>query len=523
MYSKSVVFFLIIAFSQMECLAQLTKYDSIFSETSQVLLSSNPKKALTNTNYLYRISKNNSERIKANMLKATLLRQYGIRNEAISALENADSLATIEKDYNMQARINGFLSTLYRENEIPRIGKIHLQKALNVSKKIVDKSEMYKFQGNLSQEIAYYKIYELKYSEAIIDLKNGKQLFRKAKNIDTCFQLAVNDELIAKNFLWSKKIDSAFFYYQKAWKELNASQSSNSPLKGFIYNGLANVYTARKDYEKAAVNYQKAEEIATTSNFFALKQEVYPSLLEYYKKTNNNKKYIEYNELFLKLKEKEDLNLKKIADELIKTLRQEQFKSQTKYEKSTFFIIGISLLVVMGTLGIYIYRRNQDYKKFKQFINKKDVPSPPVPFIEEEVEITPKKDASREYMSAGTEESILKSIESFEKSQCYLNKDISLNTVAAELGINHRYLSYVINKHKRKDFASYINELRINYIVDRLRNNPDYLKYKISYLADQSGFSSHSRFTITFKRITGVSPLAFITYIQKEQNENEVA
>jgi len=520
MYSKSIVFIFIIVFSSIKCLAQHSKYDRIFAETSQILLSSNPKKALTNTDYLYQISKNNSERIKANMLKATLLRQYGIRNEAISALELADSLATVENDYNMQARINGFLSTLYRENEIPRIGKIHLQKALYTSKKIVDKNEMNKFQGNLSQEIAYYKIYELKYNEAIIDLKNGKQFFEKAQNIDTNFHLAVNDELIAKNYLILHQVDSAFFYYQKAQKELNQSQSSNSPLKGFIFNGFGNVYTIREDFKKASINYQKAEQIAIASDFFSLKQEVYPSLLEFYKKTNNNKKYIQYNELFLKLKEKEDLNLKKIADELIKTLRQEQFEKQLQYQKSTFFIIGISFLVVMGTLGIYIYRRKLDYKKFKQYINKKDVPS--VALIEE-VEITQKKDVSREYMSTGTEESILKNIEIFEKSQCYLNKDISLNSVAAELGINHRYLSYVINKHKRKDFASYINELRVNYIVDRLRNNPDYLKYKISYLADQSGFSSHSRFTITFKRITGVAPLVFITYIQKEQNGGQIS
>lgn len=119
-------------------------------------------------------------------------------------------------------------------------------------------------------------------------------------------------------------------------------------------------------------------------------------------------------------------------------------------------------------------------------------------------------------MSEATENTILESIKEFEKSHFYLNKDLSLNSVAADLNINHRYLSYVINKHKSKDFAGYINELRINYIVDRLKNDSNYLKYKISYLADQSGFSSHSRFTITFKKITGVSPLDFITYLQKE-------
>ena len=127
---------------------------------------------------------------------------------------------------------------------------------------------------------------------------------------------------------------------------------------------------------------------------------------------------------------------------------------------------------------------------------------------------------SKEYMLEATEMSILKGLQNIKKSHYYLNKDISLNSVATELNINQRYLSYVINKHKSKDFASYINELRINYIIDRLKNDDKYLKYKISYLADQCGFSSHSRFTITFKKVTGVSPLNFITYLQKEREEN---
>ena len=44
-------------------------------------------------------------------------------------------------------------------------------------------------------------------------------------------------------------------------------------------------------------------------------------------------------------------------------------------------------------------------------------------------------------------------IEKLEESHFYLDKDISLNYVAAKLSINHRYLSYVINKNKSVDNA----------------------------------------------------------------------
>lgn len=507
---KSFIIFLIVVLSHQLSYPQNSKYDSVFSETSQILLASNPKKALQNTDYLYKISSNNSERIKACMLRATLLRQYGLRNEAISALKRADSLSSTDKNYNLQARINGFMSTIYREYEIYNLGQSHLKKAVAISKKIEDQNEMYKFQGNLSQEIAYYEMVASNYSKAITHLKAGNLLFEKtASDNDKNFHKAVNDELIAKNYISLNKSDSALYYYEKAQKELASSQSSNSPLKGFIHNGLANVYSSTGDKKKALLNYKKAEEIAEASNFFTLKQEVYTSLMDFYKKTDN-KKYISYNEMNLKLNKGEEQERKIIADELIKTLRKNQLDSQNNYQKSRSVIIGVCIFIVLATLVIYVYRRNQDTKKFKKTSNSVDV--------NDVEEIAPKRDAAKEYMSETTENSILKSIEELEKSQFYLNKDISLNSVAVELSINQRYLSYVINKHKSKDFAGYVNELRINYIIDRLKNDESYLKYKISYLADQCGFSSHSRFTITFKKVTGESPLTFITQLQKEQN-----
>lgn len=114
-------------------------------------------------------------------------------------------------------------------------------------------------------------------------------------------------------------------------------------------------------------------------------------------------------------------------------------------------------------------------------------------------------------MSEATENAILEKIHKLEESHFYLDKDVSLNHVAVKVAVNQRYLSYVINRNKGKDFAGYINELRIHYITDRLKNDNEFLKYKISFLADLCGFSSHSRFTTTFKKVTGVSPQSFIT------------
>lgn len=118
------------------------------------------------------------------------------------------------------------------------------------------------------------------------------------------------------------------------------------------------------------------------------------------------------------------------------------------------------------------------------------------------------------YISKEKEAEILMSIADFEDSLDFLEKDFCLNDLAKNIGVNQRYLSYVINKHKEMSFTSYINELKINYIVNCLETDPKYLEYKISYLAEHCGFASHSRFTITFKKVTGEAPSDFIAKLK---------
>jgi AraC-like DNA-binding protein len=514
MHLRSIILFFTLLLSCQPGFAQKS-FEKIYLETYQVLLSTNPKKALQNTDLLYRMAENNADRVKSCMLKAQILYQYGVHKEAISALKQADSLAAIDKDYVAQSKVYGFLASLYRENEIYNLGKIYLKKAVEISKKIKNENERYRFQGNLSQEMAYYDIFDSNYAQAISNLKKGIQYFEKAVSTsDKNYQVAINDELIARNYLSLKKTDSALFHYERGLKELKASLLSDSPLQGFFYNGIANVYASINDRSQAVLNYTKAEQIAETSDYSALKEEVYNSLMEFYKKTNT-KKYIVYNEKNLKLIEAEKANRKAMSDDLIQSIEKTHQKRESQYQKNKFVIIGICLFLIMATIAFYFFKRRQDHKKIRLFINNGGQNTFP------EVKIQPRKESSREFISEATENSILSKIKELEKSLYFLNKNLSLNSTAAELNVNHRYLSYVINKHKSKDFASYINELRINYIVDLLKNDASYLKYKISFLAEQAGFASHSRFTITFKKVTGVSPLTFINYLKNHPEENQ--
>ncbi|WP_161554524.1 helix-turn-helix domain-containing protein [Sinomicrobium soli] len=508
---------LFIIFPYILCFSQDSAYDSIYREVSHRLLISQPEEALKATDHLYTIAANDMERTRALMLQASLLRQNGLKDKAIEVIGKADSLASLYQDYTELARINGLRSTLYRETGIIASGKKALDKAVEVSKKIEDPDSRYRFEGNLSQELAYYEMEEENHENAIHYLKKGKAAFKKmASGKSMRFHLAATDELIAENYISRGDVDSAFYHLDLAENELKNSLYPDSPLKGFIYNNFGNGYMLTKDYENALLNYRKALDIANTSNFYNLKLRVYNTLVRYYRTVNDQDNHLVYSEKRDAIIAVEEATRKAIADKLVQTLYSREEAVRMRYRNRNILIAGGSVLLIVIIVGIYGYRRKKDYRKFREFIDEYNKG--------EGAETAPADEAGTEknYMSEETEEGILKSLGKFERSGYFLDKDISLNAVSARLKINNRYLSYVINKHKQKDFASYINELRINYIVDRLENDPAYSQYKISYLAEQCGFSSHSRFTVIFKKVTGISPSSFIKYLEKRKTEEQL-
>ncbi|MCJ7935657.1 MAG: helix-turn-helix domain-containing protein [Chryseobacterium sp.] len=109
---------------------------------------------------------------------------------------------------------------------------------------------------------------------------------------------------------------------------------------------------------------------------------------------------------------------------------------------------------------------------------------------------------------------ILEGLELFEKEQQYREKGITQGKLATRLQTNTKYLSLVIKNYKAENFNLYINKLRISYVVEKLADDPEYRKYKISYLADETGFATHSAFTRTFREITGATPSSYISSLK---------
>ena len=125
------------------------------------------------------------------------------------------------------------------------------------------------------------------------------------------------------------------------------------------------------------------------------------------------------------------------------------------------------------------------------------------------------KTESSAMMNEETERKLLLKLQEFEASTLFLENTISLSSLSTYCQTNSKYLSYIINTYQKKDFNNYINELRINYIVKKLKDFPIYRKYKMAVLSEEAGFSSQNKFSTVFKKIMTMSPSVFIAYLQE--------
>ena len=179
-----------------------------------------------------------------------------------------------------------------------------------------------------------------------------------------------------------------------------------------------------------------------------------------------------------------------------------------------------SVVFIIFVVSFFLYYKKQKQiqkieKVLLQLKRKHDNPESVVLKVDMTDHVQEKEDKTL-LMPPEAEEKLLEKLNDFEVKQLFLERKVSLSYVAAEIETNTKYLSYIIKKHKGKDFNEYINDLRISYITQKITDQPIYRQYKINTLAEEAGFSSHSKFATVFKSSIGVSPSEFIKYFKEK-------
>ncbi len=157
------------------------------------------------------------------------------------------------------------------------------------------------------------------------------------------------------------------------------------------------------------------------------------------------------------------------------------------------------------TISIYQNRLKKKYRlNFEKIFNQTSKTE-----ISNDVVITqaPKKESM---LSSSLVKDITEKLKKFEKEKLYKNQSLSIQYLANEFSTNTKYLSLVINENKNKSFINYINDLRIDNIIEELKQNKNLRKYTIAALAEEAGFNTAESFSNAFYKRTGIKPSFFI-------------
>ncbi len=93
-------------------------------------------------------------------------------------------------------------------------------------------------------------------------------------------------------------------------------------------------------------------------------------------------------------------------------------------------------------------------------------------------------------------------------SKPYLNPELTLFQLAAEMNISTHYLSQVINERFQLNFFDFINQYRVSEVKERIAD-PKNDNFTLLGIALESGFNSKSAFNRIFKKLTGQTPSQF--------------
>ncbi|WP_121668060.1 helix-turn-helix domain-containing protein [Mesonia aquimarina] len=302
--------------------------------------------------------------------------------------------------------------------------------------------------------------------------------------------------------------------------ELNEDQAMpNTFIKVKILLELADLYLkTKKNFLSEEVLIKALSEVKKIDNN-RLRKNIYKYLSSNYLVIGNKENHKKYNNKFLKFDEIVENQELEAVNKLYNIVVNQQEENLT-FKKNTFFRYKyVAIIIVLSIITIcmfFWYKSFEEKRHYKSIINyievSRDIFSKNTLPNKVKIKSKPKKII----IPKETEKIILKKLKKFENSTKFTSKEMSLAALASQFDTNTKYLSEIINRHYGDNFNTFINKLRIKFIIEKLRTDPNYKNYKISFLAENSGFSSHSSFATVFKSIVNMTPATFINLLKKE-------
>ncbi|WP_299433861.1 AraC family transcriptional regulator [uncultured Aquimarina sp.] len=366
----------------------------------------------------------------------------------------------------------------------------------------------------LAETISAFRLNK-KIDSAEILNHRGSEL-SKNKEIDILFRLneGILDYHNKKYFLAIQKIEKSI---PEIIEKRNTYTEAYNLIEAYLHIGLS--YKGLDNQEKAIKNFMKTDSIAETQNHFIPELiTAHKELVNHYKSKNDKTNQLKYINKLLKSDSILTSNYKIVGDQLFREfdtreLIQEKEQAIAFLEKENSKT-SIKNLVTSGLLilsiiiaSFYFYRQRLYKQRFLKLV------------ADQSTDDAFKKSKNTDNRLAISEEitqHLIECLQQFEDSKEFLNPDINMSSLAKSFNSNSNYLSKVINKHKGKNFTQYMNDLRVDYVIDKLKNDPIFRKYTVLALAQEIGFNNPESFSKAFYKNAGIYPSYFIRELLKQ-------
>ncbi|KZE77663.1 hypothetical protein AV926_14010 [Myroides marinus] len=447
---------------------------------------------------------------------------FDIPNSLGKALQ-AIELAEKNKSYKWLSRLYGFVGAEYSRLELFSEAILYFNKIEDVLPKINDEYDRvfstYYYYHLLSSY--YYK--KKDYKKALESIALSEKDLDKISSmlLHSADYLGANEQNKAINYLELKEYDKAKEAYEKGYSYIkNSNQFESSLTTAYIYIGLARIAFQQNkglSSEEILDYYLKGLNIATINNNRELKEEIYCYLSDYYEHNGDLRNYSKYNKAYLQEKEAKEEFRATTVNELLEKQYIQKERIDIKNKKYFTVIVSFLVVLILFPIGFYIWRERS---RKNLLVNAKINPSNLLfQLIHEEkdkllglfvgVLWIDEEEANQ------NESIIIERLKQFEKSKGYLDNSVSIESLALMCQTTSTVVINVIKKYKKIDFKTYLLHFRLLEVILLLRFEERFRTYKIGHLAEVSGFSSHSSFTIDFKKTIGVNPSFFIQYLNE--------
>lgn len=318
-------------------------------------------------------------------------------------------------------------------------------------------------------------------------------------------------------FIQTEGVNQYFKHdYDAAIKNLTMALPRIQHNKDYANETVANFYIGKsywsqKLVEKALPYFKKVDYTFQKQNYIRPDlREAYQLLIDYYQQQNDKEQELYYSKTLVKVDWLIHKDFKYLSPKIVKEYDTKKLlQTQRDIEQYWIVVACIVFTILAIIIAFFVSKHYRNKRLFEELMNRK---SNTVKSSDSRNSNT----ATELGISPEVVTTILKNIEKFELKKRYLEKDMTLGKMASILNTNPKYVSKIIGRYRSKGSIEYVSDLKIDHIVELLKNENKYRNYTNKALAEEAGFGSTQNFTKAFNNRTSLSPTYFINKLKNQ-------